>query len=342
MTELTTLLESERKFYQNEKETAEFATNVREKFEKAFGVSGIDKILSGTDTKASLISCGDRNRNKSLLSKILNNTELMVFGSVNTTTTTQIPLYFEESSGKYKYGKEYLTDRTAEERSRKIFELLKSIIEHINSNKPTKKEDYKTIEKYIETLVSRTGVKNTFVKQNGKVKSWLMKYLNIIFPESFCSFYAPWWLESILNGIGEKYDNEESEFINNGLLSLKINDAMPNGMSKDFAYRIILNCFDDRAFVFGADLDMYDCEKAFEENGFVDWSCDWKEVERHSVVYLYVTEAGKEGRIRYKCVVDKKLTKEETIDDSKFWKKSADLKGTKFVRLVLKNTLKRL
>lgn len=338
--ELIKFLKKENAFYSSEKEYTEETGKIRARFERKFGKAGIDAILKKGDTIKSLISCGKHNDVNSLLSKLLNDTELTAaYGSINSTPYMNIPLYYNKDTGVYEYPNgTAISDSDAETKSQEIFKLLKKIVVLAESYDFKIKSDYVNFEKQVVNIVEPSDVKYTFLKKDDTIKVWLTKYLNVLFPEKFFSFFANWWLEPIFADFGI-HTTKETDFVKNGVFSLEINKAIATiNISKEFAYYILLNYYAEKAFVFSASDDEYDIEGSFRKNGHIDWGCKLKNVDRHSTVYLYVTKKGEEGRICHKCKVEKRVDLAEKTDDSEFWKKPSSETEHEYVRLVLEDT----
>lgn len=338
--ELIKFLKKESAFYSNEKEYTEETGKIRARFERKFGKAGIDAILKKGDTIKSLISCGKHNDANSLLSKLLNDKELTAaYGSINSTPYMNITLYYNEKTGVYEYPNgTAISDSDAETKSQEIFKLLKKIVVLAESYDFNIKSDYVNFEKQVVNIVEPSDVKYTFLKKDDTIKVWLTKYLNVLFPEKFFSFFANWWLEPIFADFGI-HTTKETDFVKNGVFSLEINKAIATiNISKEFAYYILLNYYAEKAFVFSASDDEYDIEGSFRKNGHIDWGCKLKNVDRHSTVYLYVTKKGEEGRICHKCKVEKRVDLAEKTDDSEFWKKPSSETEHEYVRLVLEDT----
>ncbi|MBQ8196887.1 MAG: AAA family ATPase [Clostridia bacterium] len=151
-----------------------------------------------------------------------------------------IVLYWTKNGDEFEYGLEKLDLAGAEKRCKSI---IKGLIKIQDLAKEIDAKDFESYRKFFSDIKNYFTVDNTQCRQSfvtkdaGILKSWVFKYLNILFPDKFCSFYSYAWFEKVEKALGlvsvssyyERFFN-----INNALNQIVTNTKL----DKSVVYRI--------------------------------------------------------------------------------------------------------
>lgn len=346
MTDLIEIVNKNKLRYSDWGERAE---ETKKKFLEEFGIEKLKEYVNELNSRERLIYCGKANQSY-LIEKITTNSAIeSYFGSANMTVTATLMLNYNKDTKSFRYGiskKSEIDADTAEKKSKKILNAIVELVEFVGQAKLITLDDYRKLEKEIAKKATSMGVDKDFITSYHTIKIWFLKYINICFEDKFCSFYSPNWTMFMCKKLNLYEVKEESSFIRNCAISMKMNElANQANTNKVVVYRALLNEFGTefeeenrgiQSFVFPANADLYDHEKAFEKNKVVDWSCKAQNINVDDIVYLYVSKTREHSRIKYKCRVLKTgIANNEAIDDIEFYTDPKKRKKGKRVRLEL-------
>lgn len=218
---------------------SEEAKTYRDAYLEKYSVEALKALLEGDNTISNLIFVGNNENDYFYYYTTVYKYILKYYGAPgNRPAHGTIALYYKD--GKYSYYKNKLEKEDAESYSRAIIEGLIKIAGWAKNLTYNNWDTYERFFGQIKNYFSNMSCKNSFLDKGDSLKTYVLCFLNILYPEKFCSFYTTNWFESLEKFFG--LTTENGYFKRMFLINNKLQEVVKQtNLAKEVVYRILVD-----------------------------------------------------------------------------------------------------
>ena len=214
------------------------AKTYRDTYLEKYSVEALRVLLKGDNTISNLILVDNNSKDYFYYYTTVSDICKYYGAPGNRPAHGTIALYYK--NGKYSYSKEKLEKEDAESYSRAIIEGLIKIAELAKNLTYNKWDTYERFFDRIKKDFSNNPCRNSFLDKGGSLKTYVLCFLNILYPEKFCSFYTTDWFEILEKFFG--LTTENGYFKRMFSINKKLQEVVKQtNLAKEVVYRILVD-----------------------------------------------------------------------------------------------------